>query len=639
MEYATISQPFGEFHQDSVNVALHMITTPCGMMAAASALSSFEMDTKYHRYMPSWLFAAYLVALFYEGIPIYVFLGTIAVIAAMERLRYSADLHLVGSIIVMILCFVGQEAAHLVTGEGTYQNSYQEKPEFVSMLIEHTYYLLPLCVEVLYKNVLGWSVGPVLSEEERNTVLYIVLPLAFWAVGALYIDSSRRFIPAMYAESRVLNGKFTKASDKRELAILRDWTAAQNPSQETSTHFWHVKLEGRERAAFDRIAGSEMIANMFATRFARDEFHLEIVEGMNEIYVSGRNNPGTSDATFWLHHIDGPFTWVPFASVYRCILAISPNKRYQTHLDMDPRSFQVEDGEIIGFDFNREIHHITLDESKPFEHRIVLKLHYAVYPRWATFFGKWAKLGTTGYNALFRALYLKTIMPKTWFEKTLAELGVILGTKFWCAVEHIFGWNNIPYFLLATTLGYLYNPLIFVYMTSFLHYFRYITTYYTRKNVSYGIFKRDVFAFKCITLAQIAYFYAAPYLAGPLTLNDLDYMSLTLVAAGYFISMAATAALGIDGTYFGIELGQVDPKVGYLSVKTFPFNIVPHPMIVGQIIALGGMYMVPHMRTDPGAFYIPLHIILYTIHLTQEVFDIHRGEPWYKKRTSNLKEA
>lgn len=54
------------------------------------------------------------------------------------------------------------------------------------------------------------------------------------------------------------------------------------------------------------------------------------------------------------------------------------------------------------------------------------------------------------------------------------------------------------------------------------------------------------------------------------------------------MSIAATQALGVDGTYFGIELGFV--KADYRFVKSFPYNTLPHPMILSQIVALLGLH-------------------------------------------------
>ena len=47
-----------------------------------------------------------------------------------------------------------------------------------------------------------------------------------------------------------------------------------------------------------------------------------------------------------------------------------------------------------------------------------------------------------------------------------------------------------------------------------------------------------------------------------------------MLIGGYGLSIAATSALGLDQTYFGVELGAVEPNF----VSGFPYNVVPHPV-------------------------------------------------------------
>jgi hypothetical protein len=78
-------------------------------------------------------------------------------------------------------------------------------------------------------------------------------------------------------------------------------------------------------------------------------------------------------------------------------------------------------------------------------------------------------------------------------------------------------------------------------------------------------------------------------------------------------------ALGIDKTYFGVELGYVNPNAYFVS--TFPYNIIPHPMIVGQLIGLCGIH---YLLMRDYQYLILGHILLYTTHMLQEIYDIHR---------------
>ena len=123
-------------------------------------------------------------------------------------------------------------------------------------------------------------------------------------------------------------------------------------------------------------------------------------------------------------------------------------------------------------------------------------------------------------------------------------------------------------------------------------------TYYLRTSVNYGVFKRDCIFFKSVTMVQIFYLLLEPVYTGQVTLalfpdtQSLLQLSagITAIISGYLISTLASISLGLDGTYFGIELGHV--KANYQFVKEFPYNIFPHPMILGQVVALLGWYPV-----------------------------------------------
>ena len=47
----------------------------------------------------------------------------------------------------------------------------------------------------------------------------------------------------------------------------------------------------------------------------------------------------------------------------------------------------------------------------------------------------------------------------------------------------------------------------FLLLTSFNHYIRYISTFYVRRGIDFGSFKRDVLLFKTIALIQVFYQY------------------------------------------------------------------------------------------------------------------------------------
>ncbi len=78
---------------------------------------------------------------------------------------------------------------------------------------------------------------------------------------------------------------------------------------------------------------------------------------------------------------------------------------------------------MLGFDFNREVHYISCDETKAAvsdKFRVVLKLHYCVYPRVLAPLGWLMYRFNLNYNMGFRALFLKTINPASLYEHFLA---------------------------------------------------------------------------------------------------------------------------------------------------------------------------------------------------------------------------
>jgi hypothetical protein len=138
-----------------------------------------------------------------------------------------------------------------------------------------------------------------------------------------------------------------------------------------------------------------------------------------------------------------------------------------------------------------------------------------------------------------------------------------------------------------------------------------------RKGIDFGSFKRDVLLFKSVALAQLFYHYCFPT-TRPF---EFDPVSVLMIVAGYTVSVMATNAIGIDRTYFGAELGLVEPK----WIEQFPYGYIPHPMIVSQVVALLGFYKAAHYRAE-WPYVVPIHVIMYVTHMLQEHFDIYRKD-------------
>jgi hypothetical protein len=71
-------------------------------------------------------------------------------------------------------------------------------------------------------------------------------------------------------------------------------------------------------------------------------------------------------------------------------------------------------------------------------------------------------------------------------------------------LEQYFGQRNLLYLSLVGALWYATGCYeVFFALTSFVHYCRYISTFYIRKGVDFGSFKRDVLLFKTISISQV----------------------------------------------------------------------------------------------------------------------------------------
>jgi hypothetical protein len=136
-------------------------------------------------------------------------------------------------------------------------------------------------------------------------------------------------------------------------------------------------------------------------------------------------------------------------------------------------------------------------------------------------------------------------------------------------------------FVLAVLLGAALErslPLA-VWLLSFWHYYLYWLAF-AFGAVPFAVFKRDAMAMKTVSVAALA----AVYLAAP-----LDLASLAVIAGGIGLNVRAAAVLGIDRTYYGHEVVGLPPR----RITAFPYSLIAHPMIVGNVAAFGGTLINP----------------------------------------------
>jgi len=149
-----------------------------------------------------------------------------------------------------------------------------------------------------------------------------------------------------------------------------------------------------------------------------------------------------------------------------------------------------------------------------------------------------------------------------------------------------------------------------VYLLSFWHYYLYWLAF-AFGAVRFAVFKRDAVAMKIVSVAILA----TAYFAVP-----LDFVSLAVVAGGALLNIRAATVLGFERTYYGHEVAGLPP----LRVTAFPYSLIAHPMIAGNIAAFGGTLLNPEFARQ----WWPLactHVALNIGLLAMELADVPRA--------------
>ena len=311
------------------------------------------------------------------------------------------------------------------------------------------------------------------------------------------------YFPFCNYKSRVLS---CKISNNDNMDKIRRWTISNNPSNITSTHWWMNDLPKEIYDNFNEIVKSKEIYEMFYKNLGYNQV-IHIIDEMNELYVSPPTDvKQTSDKVFYTKHIDAPYFYIPFATCFRMIVGMDDNYEIDTIFELVPKIFTIKKGDVVAFDFHRECHYIRSNEiKKNKDYRVVLKLHYCIFPNniLGYIFGNILTRLSINYDRCFRNLFLYTLKPTNIIQQIVADKMIIL-TKIYHDIEFYIGYNNISYTLLLFILGYYININIFLYGTSIIPHIREITM---NKNYNYYIFKRDYNFYYLLYIYQLLYYY------------------------------------------------------------------------------------------------------------------------------------
>jgi hypothetical protein len=206
--------------------------------------------------------------------------------------------------------------------------------------------------------------------------------------------------------------------------ILNTYAEKVESPENKTYHEYAEQFPEEIKMAFDIINTGKIFKTI------SDSYPECIVENiirMDELYVTAIGSVG-SDRVFETEHLDGPFFFLPFCTVLRCVLAIHGNSSIITEFPEANMQIVLNTNKFVAFDYNRDIHFIwkdiNIDDNGK---RILLKLHYLVVPKiMPRPIVNFYKSIHTRYNKFMRRLFLESQK-----ETTLSNV-VNNGTKVYC---------------------------------------------------------------------------------------------------------------------------------------------------------------------------------------------------------------
>tara|TARA_E500000178_G_scaffold356666_1_gene436835 strand:- start:6522 stop:8207 length:1686 start_codon:yes stop_codon:yes gene_type:complete len=352
---------------------------------------------------------------------------------------------------------------------------------------------------------------------------------------------------------------------------------------------------------------------------------------MNELYVSCVSSTG-SDKVFVTKHVDGPYYLFPGCNLLRVLFVIDGNKNVYTIFPEDNKEISLEKCEMMGFDYNRDIHYIqrrnNVDDNTI---RIVLKIHYVVVPKYMSFLSSLCKVCNEKYNEVARDNFNKSKTPDSLTEKAISLL-INSTTKAYSLFLENVGWENL--FILLIWYKFMKNDLkgsslYFCQIYFFIYYFAWIF-----RKVKLDHFIRDAVIFKNISWIIILKLYFD---------EKTDNSSLIVSTIGLIIVYTAYLSLGKKVTFFQKELTNKETK---LVLDKFPYNLgIKSPMIVGNIIFLSGLLINNDFRRNSknliilqiSGYLVQMFLEDKNIHLENDYNKIKNEFSLYHKKNGNIR--
>lgn len=220
-------------------------------------------------------------------------------------------------------------------------------------------------------------------------------------------------------------GSYQDQESKNVIDSIEVYVKSLDLSSDKTFHNYESQLPNTIKHRMHTIKYGALFCSLFQSTIDKNDYEhptkylVDSIDEMNEVYIASMGAKG-SDQVFETNHIDGPFFFLPFCTVFRAVVGVSSNNYVYTRFPYikisEEKEIRINKYDFAAFDYNRDIHSVYMkhpEEYNEAEKRIVLKLHYIKYwkyiPRPIVSIYKYAHIW---YNSMMRNMFLFSQFPR-----------------------------------------------------------------------------------------------------------------------------------------------------------------------------------------------------------------------------------
>lgn len=378
-------------------------------------------------------------------------------------------------------------------------------------------------------------------------------------------------------------------------------------NKDSSFHAFVKELPSECVESLEKFLCLAQVENKLKNTF-RSQYNVVRVVEMDELYCSAKA-ARNSDRVFLTPHIDGMYGWIPSMWLFRGILVLKEDLGTVTHFIKEMKALPLSVGTVTFFDYNRDPHFIIQNrgDGQIASDRIVLKLHYCVYPKQYGFLklSRYFSFLNSNYNGYARKGFLLTLESSGSIIGGLVDRMIMLLTRS-VAFQYKVGIFNFLFFAVLFFLFYKghVNLASLAYLSLIPHIF-YVLPYFLKIHYV-GFYLRDMLVFKFFMMFLLGFLYFS---------FPIHKVSLFLTIVGLLWVYYCYRILGDLNTYLIEEL-QPEKQV---CITKFPYSHFKHPMLIGNIVFFMGMSCNPFFFKKYGILMI-LQVLSYLFVSFLEVY-------------------